>query len=208
MMHAAHAHIDDPAPAASQLSLLADIGFSGALVRSTEAAGMVLRMVSSWLGNSCSARYAASHPAYTAASPPPIDAQHPQHAAVCAGHAAGATCRAVRRPAASAVELRSCDDGDGSWSGTTALPFGGHVHPSSQKLLPDGSKGAVLEEMEPSTAPSSNISCGWCQDGHDAGGSTVRSNAGSIVVAVGSRAQQHVSAAADLSFFQRLFGRP
>lgn len=202
LLHERHVHIYDPALVATQSSLLADVGFSGALIRSTEAAGVVLGMFSSWWRASC-----FGHSAHTPASPPPVDAQRPEHADMHAGYAVGATGRAVRRPAAVALELPVWDAGRGP------LRAADQVRVSLQRILPEDSKAGALEERESSTAASSSdASAGWSPEGHDASrtgvSASVYPTAGNTMTAVGLRAQQHVPAAADLTFFQRLFGRP
>lgn len=190
-----HAYTDEPVLATTQISLLADVGFSGALVRSTEAAGVAIGMVSSWLGNSC----AAGPHAYLPASPPPAEIHHTDTRAV---HTLNATARVVRRAAASGIEVPLC--------GSRTAQAGGSVDGSSQRLLPELSKDALCASAaldESSTAtPNSDVSAvGWLE-GHNGG--SVYQPRGVVVAKGGYRAQKHVSAAADLTFFQRMFGRP
>jgi hypothetical protein len=216
MMHSLHEYPDEPVLASTQLSFLADVGFSGALVRSTAAAGVVVARVSNWLGSSCSGASAYS----AVASPPPSftgNSWHGAWASQSGAHATTVTARAGRRAevcSAQGIEL-SVRGGSGT-SLSCVSDQGGATSP--QALSPDHYQAdatvcALAHPFdESSTAtPNSETSTGVWPESHNRSSNSVHQS--KSVLGFGrlqgtARAQRSVSASSDLTFYQRLFGRP
>lgn len=208
MLHEQHEYEPAPALPTSQAALLADVGFSGALVRSTEAAGVAFGIMSSWFRSSCTAQVPYGVPTSSTSR--------------LRSSSASSRHSGLQRQAQSCNSATTQGRTSGYGPGIELPVLGGSADVDqdddygTNAILSDCARdaahgSATADDLSSGTTGSDCSTERWlqgqnmpvfCQSGLNGGGLGPQSAGRSLLQ------PQTAAPAADLTFFQRLFGRP